>query len=190
MTAGAGGAGLADLRAAAPLVPVFVAFVLAYFGLRTTSSVRTVEALRPLAEEACRTANLADPNLLLAVVHKESKGNPAAVSSARAFGLTQLKLAAAEDASRALGMQPPTAEELLEPAKNLTLGAAYLKLLLDRYNNAVDVALAAYFKGPGWVSSVGGAAAVRRWLQSPSEVTRYVTGVLELSARLRVRSAS
>lgn len=151
------------------------------------SSVRDVEALRPLAEEACRSAGLSDVNLLLALTDQESKGNPNARSSAGAIGLTQLKLAAAKDAAERLRDPVPTESDLLNPSTSLRLGASYLQSLIERYGSA-DVALAAYFKGPGWVQSIGGPEAVRRWLQKTNEVTYYVTRVLDLAERLRARS--
>jgi soluble lytic murein transglycosylase-like protein len=176
-------------RAVATLLPVFTAFGLAFFGLQSVSSVRQVESLRPLAIEAAEESGLGDPNLLLALVNYESKGNPAAVSSAEAIGLTQLKPAAAKDAARFLGRPAPDIAELLDPSTNLLLGAAYLKLLIDRYGGATDVALVAYFKGPGWVASIGGLDGARRWLRTTNEVTLYVTRILDLAERLRVRAS-
>jgi soluble lytic murein transglycosylase-like protein len=170
------------------MVPVLAAFLLAFLGLTAASSVRQVEDLRPLAVEAAEESGLGDPNLLLALVNYESKGNPAAVSTADAVGLTQLKPAAAKDAARSLGRPDPDAAELLDPATNLLLGAAYLKLLVDRYGGDVDVALAAYFKGPGWVANLGGVEGTRRWLRTTNEVTLYVTRIRDLAERLRVRA--
>ena len=176
------------LRPYLPMVPVGIAFFLAFFGLRAASSAREVERLRPLAESAAGRAGLDDVNLLLALVDQESKGNPGARSTAGAVGLTQLKPAAAKDAAAALGEPPPSDLELLDPATNLRLGASYLKLLLNRFGGDVDVALAAYFKGAGWVATIGGPEAVHRWLERPSDVTLYVFRVRDLAARLRTRA--
>ncbi|HKE00634.1 MAG TPA: transglycosylase SLT domain-containing protein, partial [Planctomycetota bacterium] len=85
----------------APLLAVAAAFFAAYFGLRSISGVRAVEALRPLAAAAAARSSL-DPNVLLAVVVLESGGDPAARSAAGAIGLAQLKLPAAADAARRL----------------------------------------------------------------------------------------
>jgi soluble lytic murein transglycosylase-like protein len=101
-----------------------------------------------------------------------------------------LKPGAAKDASARLGEPPPDESALLEPATNLRLGASYLQLLIERYAGDREVALAAYFKGPGWVGSMGGVEGTRRYLQSPSEVSLYIMRILDVAERMRRRAES
>ena len=187
MTAADGSAHV-GLRSFVPMIPVWAAFLLVFIGLRAASSTREVESLRPLAVDASRRAGLQDVDLLLALVDQESKGNAGARSSAGALGLTQLKAAAAVDAAARLKEPAPTDTDLLDPATNLRLGASYLQLLIDRFGGDIDVALAAYFKGAGWVATIGGPPAVHRWLEKPSDVTLYVTRIRDLADRMRTRA--
>lgn len=169
------------------MLPVGAAFLLALLGLRSVSSVREVEAFRTLAAAAGARSDL-DADFILAVVTKESGGNPRARSSVGALGLMQLRPAAAADAAKRLGEPAPTEIDLLDPAINLKMGASYLRILIDRYKGARDVALAAYLKGPEWVARQGGIDGVRAFLQKPSEVATYVSRILDLAERFRVRS--
>lgn len=175
------------LRDYLPLLPVGAAFLLVFAGLKQFSEVREVERLRPIANVAAERSGV-DPNLVLAVVTKESGGDPLARSSAGAVGLMQLKLSAAADAAVRLGEPPPTETELLNSTINLRLGASYIKILLDRYQGATDVALAAYLKGPQWVAKQGGIEGVRAFLQKPSEIATYVNRVQDLAVRMKVRA--
>jgi len=171
---------------ALPLLALGVFFAVAYGILRASSPVHAVESYRALASDAAARAGI-DPNLLLALVTVESQGDPHARSSAGALGLTQLKLIAARDAAEQLGEPSPTAEDLFVPATSLRLGAAYLRWLIQRFGDT-RVALAAYLKGPEWVSRAGGVEEALKRLRSPSEVSHYVQRILELSTRLAERS--
>ncbi|HKE01409.1 MAG TPA: lytic transglycosylase domain-containing protein, partial [Planctomycetota bacterium] len=84
---------------------------------------------------------------------------------------------------------PPSEAELLDPATNLRLAASYLRSLQDRFGD-LDVALAAYLKGPQWVEQKGGPDAVRTSLSSPSEIATYVHRVEDLAERLRLRAGA
>ena len=88
-----------------------------------------------------------DANLVRAVIQAESAYNPRAVSVKGAMGLMQL--------------MPATAAEYgvldaFNPVENIRAGVAYLKSLLTRYRQNVELALAAYNAGPGAVKKYGG----------------------------------
>jgi len=91
--------------------------------------------------------NSVPEGLANAVVMAESAGNPSAISSTGAQGLMQL--------------MPGTAAEYhvynaFDPRANVDGGTRFLHDLLLRYNNNVELAVAAYNAGPGAVDSYHG----------------------------------
>lgn len=85
-------------------------------------------------------------DLVRAVVQVESAFNPYARSPKGALGLMQLMPATI----RSYGVRDP-----FNPAENVHAGVAYLRNLLDRYDNNEELALAAYNAGPGAVDNHG-----------------------------------
>jgi soluble lytic murein transglycosylase-like protein len=81
-------------------------------------------------------------DLVRAVVQVESAFNPRARSPKGALGLMQLMPATARLYS---------VMDAFNPAENIRGGVAYLRSLLDRYQNNEELALAAYNAGPGAV---------------------------------------
>lgn len=102
------------------------------------------------------------PDLLRAVINKESAFVPCAVSSKGAQGLMQLMPAT----SAALGVKDP-----FDPKENIEAGARYLGSLLARYRGDVALALGAYNAGPARVDTYQG-------LPSLPETINYVADIM------------
>ena len=79
-----------------------------------------------------------DPALVKAIIMAESGYNPNAVSKRGAKGLMQLMPSTAE----ALGV-----EDAFNPEQNISGGVRYFKLLVNRFDGDVKLALAAYNAG-------------------------------------------
>jgi transglycosylase-like protein with SLT domain/uncharacterized protein DUF4124 len=102
------------------------------------------------------------PDLVRAVMQVESAFNPRAVSPKGAIGLMQLMPAT----MRQYGVANP-----FDPSQNVAAGVAYLRDLLDRYQNDETLALAAYNAGPTAVDRHGQAVPPYR------ETRQYVTKI-------------
>ncbi|MDQ6705026.1 MAG: lytic transglycosylase domain-containing protein [Acidobacteriota bacterium] len=105
---------------------------------------------------AARQRNL-DPNILAALIRQESEFNPLAVSPANAYGLTQLLPATGRDMAQRIGVRDFNTGSLLKPATNLSLGAMYLRAMLDQWSGLWEPTLASYNAGKGrvddWLAS-------------------------------------
>lgn len=106
-------------------------------------------------------------DLVRAVVQVESAFNPMARSPKGAMGLMQLMPTTA----RQFGVR-----NAFSPSENVRAGVAYLRQLLDRYENNEALALAAYNAGPGAVDQHGQTVPPYR------ETRDYVAQINRLSA--------
>jgi len=107
-------------------------------------------------------------DLVRAVMQVESAFNPFARSPKGALGLMQLMPATI----RQFGVRNP-----FNPADNVRAGVAYLRELLDRYENNEELALAAYNAGPGAVDKHG------RSVPPYRETKNYVAQINTIAAR-------
>lgn len=86
--------------------------------------------------------------LIYGVMRQESLYRTDAVSAAGARGLLQMMPDTARRTARAWKQPKPNEDALFDPAVAISLGAAQLRTLLDRFGGQTVVALAAYNAGP------------------------------------------
>ncbi|MDF2678573.1 MAG: hypothetical protein K0Q97_2926, partial [Bacillota bacterium] len=86
-------------------------------------------------------------NLLKAVAETESNFNSSAQSKAGAQGIMQLMPSTA----RSLGVT-----DSFDTKQNIMGGAKYLRQMLNKFDDKIDLALAAYNAGPGNVEKYNG----------------------------------
>jgi soluble lytic murein transglycosylase len=89
-----------------------------------------------------------DPAIVLGLIRQESSFDSATVSPAGARGLMQLMPGTAATVAHQIGTTISPVALIFDPQQNMRLGTAYLRELLDRYDNALPLALAAYNAGP------------------------------------------
>jgi len=118
----------------------------------------------PLIQRAARSQAL-PPELVRAVIVVESAFNPRAVSRRGAVGLMQLRPATA----RRYGVA-----DAFDPEQNISAGARYLRDLLARYGNDLELTLAAYNAGEDAVERYG------HQIPPFSEPRHYVPTVLRI----------
>jgi soluble lytic murein transglycosylase len=107
-----------------------------------------------VAAAVVRDANIhgIDPNLVMAVIHIESRGNAYALSPVGAMGLMQIMPPTGEELAAKLDIPWRGSQTLFDPLLNVRLGIAYLEQLESRYGS-MPTALAAYNWGPGRIDS-------------------------------------
>jgi soluble lytic murein transglycosylase len=112
---------------------------------------------RPFDAEVRSAARLTklETDLIYSVMRQESLYRADAASSAGALGLLQLLPETARRTAQRWNRPRPRGDDLFDPAINVPLGAAQLRLLVDRFGGQTAVALAGYNAGPN---------AAARWL--------------------------
>jgi len=112
--------------------------------------------------------NSVRPDLVRAVMQVESAFNPRARSPKGALGLMQLMPAT---------LQQYNVANPFDPEQNVRAGVAYLRELLDRYQNNEQLALAAYNAGPGAVDRHG------QTIPPYRETQNYVSQINQMAGR-------
>ena len=128
-----------------------------------------------------------DAALIAAVIYSESKFSDR-TSSAGARGLMQITPETAQDVERHSGGTTFTLGDLSDPEINIRYGTYRLRELLDRYDDDVIAALAAYNAGPTNVDSWGGSELTVEAIRFP-ETRAYVEEVLEKQRAYRDKYA-
>lgn len=149
------------------------------YRLAESSDYRLATAFQPVAtiplllvdkphagaiERAARRENL-DPLLVHALIDVESRHNTQAVSPKGAIGLMQVLPETAERFGN--GFKLTNADD------NLRAGTRYLRLLIDRFDQRLDLALAAYNAGENAVERYD------RHIPPYAETRQYVPAVLK-----------
>ncbi len=142
-----------------------------------------IERARPLVMAAAAEFKL-PPDLLLGLIWVESRFKPNAVSRVGARGLTQLMPGTAGDMAERLGMARREARPH-NPTFAIRAGAAYLRLLLDKFKGDVNSALAAYGAGPGRIGR-----RLRKDGGLPKGARRYAGKVQRARRRFRAKPLS
>lgn len=109
-------------------------------------SLTRLTKYEPIIREAAGSFGVSD-SLIKSVILAESSGRAEAVSKANAKGLMQLLDSTAMD----MGVK-----NIFDPKENIFGGTKYLSLMLNEFNNDLDLALAAYNAGPGNVKKHNG----------------------------------
>lgn len=121
-------------------------------------------AFDPYIESAAREAQV-QPQLVRAIIVVESAFNPKAVSRRGAIGLMQLL----PETARRYG-----ASNAFDPQQNIAAGTRYLRDLIARYGDNLELVLAAYNAGADAVERYG------KRIPPYSETRQYVPAVLSI----------
>jgi soluble lytic murein transglycosylase-like protein len=130
----------------------------------TKAGIRRAAQFDALIEENA-AAHGVSPHLVRAVIQQESAFNPLARSPKGAMGLMQLMPGTAAE----LGVSNP-----YDPSENIRGGVAYLKGLLQKFAQNVELALAAYNAGPTAVVKYGAVPPYRETQNYVSRITNAV----------------
>lgn len=128
-----------------------VGTLLLLYLLKTGAEMAVPYAHDQYIEKYARENSL-DKSLVAALIYQESRYKTDAVSSSGARGLMQLMPETAGWVAARIDLDY-SQKELSEPEYNIRLGTHYLGYLMEKYDGAPELALAAYNAGPGNVDS-------------------------------------
>lgn len=123
------------------------------------------------------------PHLLMAITRQESAFNEKAVSSADARGLMQLLPSTAKYIAKKRKIDYSSTRKLLEPEKNIALGSAYYRYLMDQFGDNRPLSIASYNAGPHrvkkWLKKTDDPLPMDIWIETIpfKETRRYVQNV-------------
>jgi len=144
------------------------------------AEARRVRGYREIIWRHAR-ANAVPTELVEAIILAESGGDPGAVSEKDARGLMQIRPIAERDVLARRGLAPG---DLFDPDYNVLIGTTYLRMLLNRFDEDVELALAAYHAGPTRIArlrrehpDLTGRELVRR--HAPRSTAAYCRKVLD-----------
>jgi len=162
----------------------------AVFNLKNKQDLQLYTLRFPLAYRATLNAqaqhNQLDPAWVAAVIRAESIFNFQARSPANARGLMQIIPSTGAQVAKRIGMNNYNADRLFDPETNITLGTAYLRQLLDEYENLPFAVMAAYNAGPNALArwrSQRGHLETDLWIETIGykETREYVARVMAFS---------
>jgi soluble lytic murein transglycosylase len=138
-----------------------------------------------------------DPSVALGLIRQESSFDIGAISPSGARGLMQLMPFTAQAVAKQMGTPTSLVSLTADPAHNMRLGTAYMREMLDRFDNSLPLAAAAYNAGPHrvdqWLAENGdpraGPIDMLDWIELIpfSETRNYVQRVLENVVIYRAR---
>lgn len=127
--------------------------------------------------------------MIHALIRKESKFNPTALSQAGACGMMQVTPSTAKMVAQKLGIDFSETRLKTDPHYNMLIGTAYLKERLEDYQGSMILTLAAYNAGPGsvkkWIERYGDPRSPEvdavDWVEKIpySETRNYIQRVIE-----------
>jgi len=142
---------LVKLGSVKPRTAIYLPGEISFMGRNRPAMNLDRDGVEALVREAAERHHV-DPALVRAVMETESHWNPGAMSRKGAIGLMQLI--------------PTTAQrfgvnDAFNARQNVDAGVRYLKMLLERFNGNLDLALAAYNAGEGAVDRAHGIPSYR-----------------------------
>jgi soluble lytic murein transglycosylase len=177
------------LRVGLPDTAVFIARRMGRDGLMLP------EAGWPIAAEP--PGGPVDGSVALGLIRQESSFDIGAISPSGARGLMQLMPFTAQAVAKQIGTATSLVSLTSDPAHNMRLGTEYLRQMLDRFDNSLPLAIAAYNAGPHrvdeWLVENGdprvGPIDMLDWIEliPINETRNYVQRVLENVVIYRAR---
>lgn len=112
-----------------------------------------------------------DPVFLMSVIQGESSFDPERLGTLDEIGLMQLRPSTAQWICEKFGMKYKGAQSLFDPVTTITIGAAYLNYLRDKFDSHAQLYLAAYNMG---ARNVGQALDKNVWPKDyPAHVMKF-----------------